>query len=377
VNPTVDTLAGGRARQALAWCRRERHFLIAAAILGVCWLSWDEAVRQLKIVTYKKSIPWPATVELDTEDFRMLSLPVVIGPYRRAGFAEAYTPKDGLYVTDDGKVHEVTGGKLRAPREGERFKTSAGGEYRTEGGTLYGVADDARYQPGEDRLRRARDSRPVEHAGPDGERVYGSEMMESLQIGTSVDKKRVARRRSNWYLSRVYLDTRKRPGQKYRRWHLDVVYYTGGLDKIPHVPERCLRAAGMTLRGGTDVEFHVPAAPGAWGRPFLCRRIDFENPRTLPPTPGAQYYVFSLNGAPEHRWTTVRDRLSWPFGMKHAYFAKIQFDADEPRRAGADLDGMDEATREFLGHVLPEILKTIPMPDYIERLESGAVEAEN
>lgn len=374
MNRTVDTLAGGRARQALAWCRQERHFLIAAAILGVCWLSWDEAVRQLMIVTYKKSIPWPTTVEVDAEDFRMLSLPVVIGPYRRAGFAEAYTPRDGLYVTDDGKVHEVRGGKLHAPRDGERFKTSDDREYRTGGGTLYGVADDARYQPGEDRLQRARDSRPVEYAGPDGERVYGKGLMESMQIGTSVDKERVARRRSNWYLSRVYLDTRKGPGQKYRRWRLDVVYYTGGLYKVHHVPELCLGAVGMFLRSRTNVEFHVPGAPGAWGRPFLCRRIDFENPRTSPPTPGTQYYVFSFNGVPEHRWTAVRDRLSWPFGIKYAYFAKIQFDADEQ---APDLDEMDEAAREFLGHVLPEILKTIPMPDYIERLESGAVEAED
>jgi len=150
-----------------------------------------------------------------------------------------------------------------------------------------------------------------------------------------------------------------------------MAYYTGGLDMVPHVPERCLIAAGMTLLGGDDVRLHVPRAPEPWNVPITFRRIRYEVPRLS--RRGAQYYVFSLNGYPEAKWTAVRSKLSRPWG-KYAYFAKIQF---EPVGQVTDMNKADDVANEFMGYVLPEALKTLPTPQDLERLESVVSGAEN
>ena len=50
------------------------------------------------------------------------------------------------------------------------------------------------------------------------------------------------------HLTRVYRD----PSGDELTVHL--AYYTGGIDDVPHVPERCFNAAGMTTLGATVVE---------------------------------------------------------------------------------------------------------------------------
>ena len=50
------------------------------------------------------------------------------------------------------------------------------------------------------------------------------------------------------HLTRVYRD----PSGDELTVHL--AYYTGGIDDVPHVPERCFNAAGLTTLGSTIVE---------------------------------------------------------------------------------------------------------------------------
>jgi len=319
MNRAGRTSAAGKPVLAVAWLRRvlvsvlrrcaaNRHFLIAVVVLGGSWLGWRIAVEALKVVTDKEAVAWPVGVRVDQSDFRILSLPTVLGPFRLAEDGELYKNKDGTPKLD-------------------------------------GI--------------------------PDGETVIVENVMELLKIGTSRDAKMVSRRKSNWYLSRRYVDTRKKRGEAFWLWSLDMAYYTGGLDMVPHVPERCLIAAGMTLLGGDDVRLHVPRAPEPWNVPITFRRIRYEVPRLS--RRGAQYYVFSLNGYPEAKWTAVRSKLSRPWG-KYAYFAKIQF---EPVGQVTDMNKADDVANEFMGYVLPEALKTLPTPQDLERLESVVSGAEN
>jgi len=259
-------LAAARLKRVLVpvlrRCASNRHFLIAVVVLGGSWLGWRIAVEALKVVTDKEAVPWPAGVRVDQDDFRMLSLPMVLGPFRLAEDGELYKNKDGTPKLD-------------------------------------GI--------------------------PDGETVIVETVMELLKIGTSRDAKRVSRRTSNWYL---------------------------------------------TLLGGVDVRLHVPRAPEPWNVPITFRRIRYEDQRLS--RRGAQYYVFSLNGYPEAKWTAVRSKLSLPWG-KYAYFAKIQF---EPVGKVTDMNKADDVANEFMRYVLPEALKALPTPQDIERLESVASGAE-
>jgi len=226
---------------------------------------------------------------------------------------------------------------------------------------------------GPSELKYKKSGKDVLDGEPDGERTIIDEVLESLAIGTPLDFSNVADRKSTWYVSRTYVDRQKSRGQRYRLWQLDVTYYTGTMDKAPHFPERCLKAGGMILGKMGDVEFGVPGAPSPWGdEPVTCRFVEFNNPRGNAENLHVQYYVYSLNGKPEASWKNVRLKMADPFG-KYAYFAKIQFN---PMNGLESPDEAKKATAEFVKYMLPEVLKVLPMPDDIERLESGAQQTE-
>lgn len=214
------------------------------------------------------------------------------------------------------------------------------------------------------------DDKPGE---PDGERVLTEDILESLKIGTSLDKDRVADRKSNWYVSRIYIDTTKSPNQPFRYWLLDVTYYTGGLEKVPHIPERCLTASGAQLLGDSDnVWFTVDGIDKKyehWQGRIAYNRTRYvrQDPLTFREDRKAQFYIFSLNGKPEADWEMVRGKLTLPFG-KYAYFAKIQF---APMDSIDDEELIIEETEKFVKSFLPHVVKTFAMPQDIKRLEKS------
>ncbi len=196
---------------------------------------------------------------------------------------------------------------------------------------------------------------------PDGEVTVRDEQLDLLGIGHSTDRKRLPNRRSNWYAIRIYEDTRTG-----RLWHLGVYYYTGMLDTVPHVPERCGQAAGMTPLGGKTVPLSVPPsaweedAPGVkWRDAVPWRRADFVN-RTGGKV--VEFYTFGLNAKPEADWKMVRLRLTAPW-LKYCYFAKIQF---SPLGEVADFDQANALAEDFAACALPEILKALPSAEAIE-----------
>ena len=333
----------------------DRHFLTAAIILAVTWASWMLIVYAIGAVFHKKAVAWPAGVEVDPVEFRMLSLAEKFGPDNRfelAGDGELFQPRNGeLFVTGEGEVLEGYEGKL--------YYKDRGGRHEFTG---------ERSQ-----LKRKSNDEPVLDGKPDGERTIDDEVREILAIGTPLDKSAHKDRKSTWYVSRTYIDRTKPKGSAYRLWRLDVTYYTGTMDKAPHFPERCLEAGGRVLGEQDNVDFKVPDAPEVWGeKPVTCRFVQYRNPQETSQPLRVQYYVFALNGYPESSWKTVRLTTHSIFG-KYNYFAKIQFDSINPIR---NSDESEKATAEFVKYMLPEVLKALPMPEDVERLESGGRQAE-
>ena len=205
---------------------------------------------------------------------------------------------------------------------------------------------------------------------PDGEIMLGDDIMSSLGIGTGWDKDRFPDRSSNWYVVRIYRDKTRSPGHPLRYWQLEVYYYTGALDTVPHVPERCLVAGGASLTDSRTLTVTVPKVPEAWNGPLNLRRTLYErqDPAIISVNQYAQYYIFSLNGRPESSWETVRLELAKPW-VRHCYFSKIQF---YPRGPIVNVKQADRAAGEFMNHFLPAVLRAIPMPSDIEALGAGA-----
>jgi hypothetical protein len=281
----------------------------------------------------------------------MTSLATSFGPDNRfelAGDGELFFPRTGeLFVTTSGKLLEARNGELY-------YKESSGRQLFT------GDLKEVTYKDS---------GKPVLDGEPDGERTIIDEVLESLAIGTSLDRSAVGERKSTWYVSRTYVDRQKPRGRRYRLWQLDVTYYTGSMDKAPHFPERCLKAAGMVLGEMGDVKFRVPDAAGRWGEnPITCRFVEYHNPRGSFENRHVQYYVYSLNGYPESSWKAVRLKTASIFG-KYTYFAKIQFNSLNEIE---DLDEAKQATEEFVKYMLPEVLKALPMAEDVKKLESGA-----
>lgn len=194
----------------------------------------------------------------------------------------------------------------------------------------------------------------------DGEIVLSKEIMESLKIGTGVDSKRFSDRSCNWYVSRLYRDTR--PQASVRLWQVDVFYYTGEADTVPHIPEICGGAAGQRVLQSDRVTVSVPEAGPGWAKtvPLMRTRLQDREGRQ-----SVAYYMFSMNGVFSESRSWVRWELLWPF-MRYAYFAKIQFS-----RSVMDSEETDRSAEEFLRYALPEVLKALPTSADVQALEKS------
>lgn len=306
--------AAGRILREAA---RDKRFLAAVVILAVACAAWPAAVAWMKISLHRDPVHWAAHVTVD-DGFRNTSFPKRIYPYER--------------VEEDGLLDFNERGALR------------------------------------------KDGRP------DGETIHKPYLLETLFAGANLDKSTVATRTSDWYLSRIYEDLRERtrtivngkevPGYSlYSFWRLDITYFTGGLDTVPHIPEICGTAGGLTVLESRPVAVAAPSGvPGAWkgnaeGQLMWRRVLSATQDRRQ----SMVYYIFSLNGHPENDRKSVRWKLMDP-RLNACYFAKIEIN---PLAPVSDPDQMDLKVREFIQTCLPTILKDLPMPEDVQKLQSG------
>lgn len=184
------------------------------------------------------------------------------------------------------------------------------------------------------------------------------DVLEPLGVNSSLDQMRLKSRASNWYVSRIYRDTRvKDESGPLGKWRLAVTYYTGSADPVPHIPDNCLVAGGATGVRTEAVAFTVLGVPPAWQN-IKVNRTEY----AFQDSQAYEYYVFSVNGEAETSNFLVREKLSRL--VRYDYFAKIQF--SPAWNVGAQQ--ADLVAKDFLQAVLPGVLQTLPTPQDLEKI---------
>lgn len=134
---------------------------------------------------------------------------------------------------------------------------------------------------------------------------------------------------------------------------LHVAYYTGGVDTVPHIPERCMVAGGYDPVGReqADLDLGERVVPASFVQ--FQQSAGKVRPQTL-----SVAYFFHVNG--QYEWdaiTGVRMKLQ-DLTVKRAYFAKIECMtvAGQPEQAPAKA-----AIERFMTQALPEIERCLPV----------------
>lgn len=188
------------------------------------------------------------------------------------------------------------------------------------------------------------------------------------------------------YLDRTYV---RETEDKTIAMNLHVAYYTGIIDAVPHVPDRCMVAGGFVAQG-QPFYVDLPMEIGGWevdadhthlssgqpypvvtfadritGRPkqvrmpigeFRMRTTEF----SLPSQPGARVFAgffFIANGQVTASPYAIR-ALAFDRTDRYAYYCKIQFtmigDSD------LDVASFSEHVADLAEQVLPEIMRCLP-----------------
>ncbi len=206
---------------------------------------------------------------------------------------------------------------------------------------------------------------------PGSDQVIDSATLEELKIGTPLDKMRRDSRTSNWYLSRQYRRVGAEPSRDpYARWYVQIFFYNGGTDTVPHVPERCRTEAGFQgmVSQRTYLKLGLKGPPAWTDRQGVpVQRVLFEQklPDHWQVLQRVEYYTFAFNGVPTADWKQVRWNMRSPF-ISHAYFVKIQFGP----MGGGSIEDPAEADRQaeaFMRYMLPEILKNLPTVQDVQK----------
>ena len=189
----------------------------------------------------------------------------------------------------------------------------------------------------------------------------------------------------NW-LTRSYVEVDP-VGPEPRTFQLHCAYYTGMIDTVPHVPERCLVGAGIDIAGKSQrVEIPLTLAGRTYADPdidedahgeiLLMRNLETNNDIRLPRnveelaiyvTPfrapdGAKIfagYFFLANGEVVAQADEVRLK-AFNLDDDYAYYAKIQFSSTSVSSA--------EELGELVGSVLDDLLPDLMLrvPDWVD-----------
>jgi hypothetical protein len=140
-----------------------------------------------------------------------------------------------------------------------------------------------------------------------------------------------------------------------------VTYHTGGPGLVPHRPQECLSAAGMTLRDETRVEITVPGDAGV-PQAIPVSVLEFELPRRRRAGPLGEArddarlivaYFFYVNGRYVTTRTSVRRAVSNPWD-RYAYYSKVEVSfGDDAFERFADEEQTIEATARLLRKLMP------------------------
>ena len=188
------------------------------------------------------------------------------------------------------------------------------------------------------------------------------------------------------YVFRTYVDTRRVPAVELARFdgqdsrgrarlaeqlqlsrpdavvNMAVTYYTGMVDTVAHIPERCYVASGFVPRGHDVLSWPMgPDFAGNDGR----HELDVEAIAFDDSVAGAGMtrvaYCFCADGHWECDSLRVRQRLQ-DLRAVHAFYAKVEL-----RTVIADAAQSNAVMADYLRSALPAVQKCLPDWDAVER----------
>ena len=146
--------------------------------------------------------------------------------------------------------------------------------------------------------------------------------------------------------------------------NLSVTYYTGMVDTVAHVPDRCVTASGYEPKSYTTPAWPIAAGLPPEAKPdgkddVTVRYINFEDQTGTSNVPRSIAYFFHCNGKFFSDPLGVRKELANLF-EKRGYYAKVECmtTVGDPAKA-------DKVLGDFLASALPDVYRC--MPDFGHR----------
>ncbi|MBS0189616.1 MAG: exosortase/archaeosortase family protein [Phycisphaerales bacterium] len=215
----------------------------------------------------------------------------------------------------------------------------------------------------------------------------GTDKLETAEVEETLGTKN--------YLTRTYTRKDRKPGDPPMEVQVHAAYYTGMVDTVPHVPERCFLGAGMEIGRGTKVVdlkldpsgwSEHPGVDGAAKKGLFRQRVPnwsrdgVGSSVTLPRDPAGLKlrvtefsrngqdktyagYFFVANGGHVSSAEEVR-LLAFDLRSDYAYYLKVQFTS----RTVADEQQLADQASSLLNELLPDIMRCVP--DWVE-VEAG------
>lgn len=149
---------------------------------------------------------------------------------------------------------------------------------------------------------------------------------------------------------------------------LSITYYTGLVDTVPHVPEKCYVADGFEPSGTPETIENTlgTLADGVTPRKVAYRHIQFQDTTGAGRVDRDVAYMFHVNGRYESSNVGVRKELANLF-QKYGYFAKVEVMTTAHSRADSKPEAKAEATaksqaafNDLLTVALPEVERCLP-----------------
>ena len=144
----------------------------------------------------------------------------------------------------------------------------------------------------------------------------------------------------------------------------NVTFYTGMVDTVAHVPDRCMVADGYEPKDPRPVDVTAGAYPDGTPRALKLQFATFEDQTGHGRVGRNVAYFFHCNGAYTPSAVDVRGKLQNLF-EKHGYYAKVELMTDDPGRM--DSRSREEGSRrsieamtDLLAAALPEIERCLP-----------------
>jgi hypothetical protein len=140
---------------------------------------------------------------------------------------------------------------------------------------------------------------------------------------------------------------------------MQVIYYTGLVDTVAHIPDRCYVADGFEPTSYETVAGPFGKYADGSPRDADYRFIQFEDVSGQNRVSRYVGYLFHVNGAYESDPLAVRSRLQ-RLTEKYGYYAKVELMVTAAPKDPTAKEKASGAIRDFMTSALPEVERVLP-----------------